>query len=83
MSLFLKEYKVILKSPVNFIYVAILCLFFFTLYINEFDSSKYSPPRDEDTAAWNIGFGGGQAAAGQHPSIPNYRLICSGLRVRK
>lgn len=71
MSLFLKECKAVLKSPVNFIYAAILCLFFFVLYMGDINNNVnrgyYSPPRDENTAAWDNIMGREQLPQENHP----------------
>jgi hypothetical protein len=62
MSLFIKECKAVLKSPVNLIYAAILCLFFCVMYIGDINNDRdyFNPPRDDvDTSAWDMPFGGG------------------------
>jgi len=65
MSLFLKECKVILKSPAIFIYIFFLCLFFFMRYIGDIHTnlngdvhrpSFYTVPSDGDISVWENDF---------------------------
>jgi ABC-type transport system involved in multi-copper enzyme maturation permease subunit len=80
MSLFLKECKAVLKSPVYLIYAAILCLFFFVMYIGEINNNKdyYSPPPDTDTSAWDMTLGGGMSTQGMAHPYGMFRRIPDG-----